>query len=70
MQADHVASRAPSRAVLDYVAPLPRGEDAEAKTGEFIIPDDLVLFAGTCGVDNPLGDLNHGIPSDRSRSLA
>lgn len=61
MQADGVASRASNSAILDEVAALAGGEHAEAETGQFVVPDKIVLLANIGSVHDPLGQLCHEV---------
>ena len=70
MKTDGVATRASGRAVLNEVAALTRYEHAQAKPGQFVVPDDIVPALRLGGLDNALGELSHGISPVRSPSPA
>jgi hypothetical protein len=55
---------------LNDVTTLARGEDAEPKAGQLVIPNDVVLLVDFGGIDDPLGDLSHDVPPDRRQAPA
>jgi hypothetical protein len=57
MQAYGVAPRASGGPILGDIAALAGREDAQAETGQFVIPDDVVLAPYLSGVDDPLREL-------------
>jgi hypothetical protein len=54
MQADGVASRPAGGSILEEIAALAGDEDAQADSGQVVIPDDVVFFPRLGSVHYPL----------------
>lgn len=61
VQPDREPARSASRPILKDVASLSGRENPEAKARELVVPDHIILGAGFCCVDYPLGELSHGV---------
>ena len=69
MRTDTVAARSTGSPVLENVTALSGLEDAQPEAGQFIIPDNVVLFSSFSSVHDALREFWHGKShlSDRPR---
>src|ERR1700761_612731 len=61
MKTDGVATRASGRAVLNEVAALTRHKHAQAKPGQFVVPDDIVPALRLGRLDNAVCEFCNGM---------